>query len=131
VPPSSLAPPCARSAPRAPPAEVSSKCLPSASDPCCGSAPTHARFGTQFLTRDSSPRLRFRLGLCCSDGSLEATCSSVLRGSGSGLRESLGRGWSLRLRCCFLGTAFFEAHIAVAETSVISSPVFFNLLFQL
>ena len=29
------------------------------------------------------------------------------------------------------GIAFFEAHIIVAETSIISSPVFFNLLFQL
>jgi hypothetical protein len=57
--------------------------------------------------------------------------AKLLRGSGSGLRELLGRGWSLRLHCCFLGTAFFQAHIVVAETSIISSPVFFNLLFQL
>jgi hypothetical protein len=33
--------------------------------------------------------------------------AELLRASGSGLRELLGRGLSLRLCYCFLGTAFF------------------------
>ena len=35
--------------------------------------------------------------------------AELLRASGSGLRELLGRGLSLRLCYCFLGTAFFSS----------------------
>jgi hypothetical protein len=54
--------------PNCPPAEVSSECLPSASDPCCGFAPAHARFGTRFPTRDSSLRLRLCRGCAVAMG---------------------------------------------------------------